>query len=220
MPHEDVEEFMRGRYYVSPSMLYSIARQSSSRSGYEVPLVGDWVTIAVIGERGEISVSKGASGDDDEHSDSEDDSSKKKTVEQSLAELASIPEPPAPGAPPKRNQPFRKKKPAESASSGTRKGPKKYVTLRLVDFGNRAPDLHTGKSTIRGDALLNMILFEAESWTVDHTDDGREQRVYKGGSGGAFEACANLRAGCVVGIMNPRILKPYQVCCVPSESSV
>ena len=41
--------------------------------------------------------------------------------------------------------------------------------------------------------------------------DGSSERLYLGGSGGAFEACATLREGAVIAIMNARILKPFQV---------
>jgi hypothetical protein len=35
--------------------------------------------------------------------------------------------------------------------------------------------------------------------------------VYKGGSRGAFEAMSKLKEGDVVALLNPKVLKPFQV---------
>lgn len=45
---------MTARYYLSPSRLYSMVRLREDKQGYDVPLFGDWVTIAVIAERGPV----------------------------------------------------------------------------------------------------------------------------------------------------------------------
>jgi len=77
---------------------------------------------------------------------------------------------------------------------------KKYVTLKLIDFGG-------GKKTVRGgDAFLNLLLFEADGF-----DFVEREKVYRGGSGGAFERMMDVREGDVVVLLNPRVLKPYQV---------
>ncbi len=45
---------MTARYYLSPSRLYSMVHLRADKQGYDVPLFGDWVTIAVIAERGPV----------------------------------------------------------------------------------------------------------------------------------------------------------------------
>ncbi|KAG8900694.1 hypothetical protein FRB99_005810 [Tulasnella sp. 403] len=175
MPHSDVQEFIRGRYYVSPSILYSIIRPEVHRQGYDVPVEGDWVTIAVVAERGRILVSQRTmfGADDRLDSDADDGNSLK----------------------------FKR------GASGT--SPKKYVTMKLVDFGHKS-----ASGTYSGDALLSLLLFEADSVSPPQRDaDGKPlgTPLYKGGSGGAFEELLpKLREGTVLAILNARVLRPYQ----------
>jgi minichromosome maintenance protein 10 len=165
--HEDLCEFLRGRFYVSPAKLYSVARPSKHRQEYEVPIEGEWVTIAVVAERGEVKVSyRGASHADDDNDQSE---------------------------------------------TNRRNGPKKYITIRLVDLGGASAD-GKGKA-VRGDAHLNMILFEADLVKASREKSSRGvERSYKGGSGGAFEHSSSFPEGTVIAICTPKVLKPYQVC--------
>lgn len=193
LEHEDVQEFLRGRYYISPSMLYSVARLTQNKQGYDVPVDGDWITIAVIAERGTISVSRGAKA---EESDQESDEGPRLAGETSKPKEKS------------KKKPDAKKK--KSDSNKKKSGGKKYLTLKLVDFGRRSTDPQTGKITIGGDALVSLILFESDSYENLNTNEGASDRVYRGGSGGAFEQSAALRAGAVIAIMNPKILKPFQ----------
>ncbi|KAH9061907.1 hypothetical protein EDB87DRAFT_1682576 [Lactarius vividus] len=64
LPYEDLQAYMTGRYYISPSKLYSIVRAHPGAGAgargqvYDVPVVGDWVTIAVVAERSPIRVSR------------------------------------------------------------------------------------------------------------------------------------------------------------------
>jgi len=89
-----------------------------------------------------------------------------------------------------------------------------------VDFGARSGGSETGeKSVIRGDAFLSLLLFESErfEWLEPDGDEPRAKskkkvKVYKGGSKGAFEAMHKIRQGDVVALLNPRVLKPFQVC--------
>ncbi|KAF8331839.1 uncharacterized protein EI90DRAFT_2919190, partial [Cantharellus anzutake] len=177
-----VQEHLRGRFYISPSMLYSVARLARGGHNYEVPVAGEWVTIGVIAERGQISVSRGY-GSRVQHSTAE---------AQGQSQLDDLCES------------------SQGASEVVHKSAKKYLTLRLVDFGRRGQDPTTGKSVIKGDALLNMILFESDTVSSLKDAGGSEQRVYKGGSGGVFEASSTLREGAVIVVTNPRILKPFQ----------
>ncbi|KAF9450739.1 hypothetical protein P691DRAFT_664712 [Macrolepiota fuliginosa MF-IS2] len=58
LSHEDFREYMSFRYYLSPSRLYSIIRLRPDKQGYDVPLFGDWVTVAVIAERGPVKLTR------------------------------------------------------------------------------------------------------------------------------------------------------------------
>ncbi len=74
---------------------------------------------------------------------------------------------------------------------------KKFVNIRLIDFGARASGSASGgKAVIRGDAALSLLLFEADSIEYVDMDDGRKpQKIYRGGSRGAFENLTNIREG-------------------------
>lgn len=162
LAHAEVEEHLRGRYFVSVSMLYSVVRPLAGNAGYEVPVEGDWMTMGVIVKRGEIGWTNSVSGE---------------------------------------GEVVKKGKGKEKEEQGPRR--KKYMSIKLVDFGTRKE----GKE-VRGDALLTMLLFEA-----DRVTDGG--KTYRGGSGGAFEACMKLHEGAVIAILNPKIMKPYKVSGVP-----
>ncbi|KAG9098920.1 hypothetical protein FRC07_010574, partial [Ceratobasidium sp. 392] len=186
---DDFQEFMYGRVYLSPSRLYSVVRLSPDRAAYDVPVEGDWVTIAVVAERGQVQISKRGGkrkGDQD----------KAKGKQGGTDGDAG--------------------KPADDDDEDDRPTPKdkKYMRLLLVDFGHRASEGKPApKEQYKGDALLNMLLFEADSVKTIDGEDGRgkgKNVVYKGGSGGAFEKCSKLREGAVLAILNPRILKPFQ----------
>ncbi|KDQ20112.1 hypothetical protein BOTBODRAFT_51459 [Botryobasidium botryosum FD-172 SS1] len=192
LPHDEFQEYLRGRYYLSPSLLYSVIRPLQNKQGYDVPVAGDWVTIAVVAERGKIQLTKGGVKKNGEHADIEDE-----------ADEANA-----------------KAKPQETRDGSKKKldkkpyGGKKFVNVRLVDFGHRSSS-HFGsasktKSTVGGDALLSMLLFEADSYSALCSNEGLDDRIYKGGSGGAFEKCSKFPEGTVIAILNPKILKPFQ----------
>lgn len=92
---------------------------------------------------------------------------------------------------------------------------KKYVNLKLIDFGSRSRSSSSatgGKAIIRGDAFLSLLLFESDSFDLVSGDgDSQVRKIYKGGSRGAFESMSKLKEGDVIAFLNPRILKPYQV---------
>lgn len=89
---------------------------------------------------------------------------------------------------------------------------KKYFSFKLIDMGVGVTE--TGSA--RGDAIINLMLFEAD-------EDGRTgehvrpevkpamERRYIGGSGGAFEKLWKEREGTVVAILNPQLMKPLSV---------
>ena len=182
---------MTGRYYISPSKLYSIVRAhpgvgtGARGQAYDVPVVGDWVTIAVVAERSPIRVSRAPVA-----------------LAPGEARDADDPDPiPSPSVPP-----FHR-----SSKSGNKDPPpragRKYVNLMLIDFG-----VSGKKGTSRGDAVLSLLLFESDSCdTVSRGDGLLPEKVYRGGGRGAFEAMTKLREGTVIALLNPRVLKPIQV---------
>ncbi|KAF8439801.1 hypothetical protein L210DRAFT_3540371 [Boletus edulis BED1] len=192
LPHEDLQEYLRGRYYLSPSRLYSCIQLLPNKSGYDVPVEGDWVTIAVVAERGVIKHTRApvdiTPGDDGRASDDETGASKSGYKS---------------GA---------RNKPDKNGPKGqTKPHCRKYVSMKLVDFGARSrSSASAGKSTIRGDAFLTLLLFESDGFDKVTGEDGSVKKLYQGGSKGAFEAMSKLKEGDVVALLNPKVLKPLQ----------
>lgn len=184
LSHVALQEYLRGRYYLSPSRLYSCVRLSANKSSYDVPVEGDWVTIAVVAERGQVRSCRAAvgitPGDDD-------------------------------GAP----DDAAKSKPNTCATQSwpPKAGGKKYVNMKLIDFGaaRLRPSATAGKAGPSGDTFLSLLLFESDGFDELTEEDGRTRKIYHGGSKGAFEAMSKLKEGDVIALLNPRVLKPYKV---------
>ncbi|KAG2005697.1 hypothetical protein CC2G_002081 [Coprinopsis cinerea AmutBmut pab1-1] len=181
LSHADFSEHLEGRYYISPSRLYSSIRLLPDKQGYDIPVPGDWVTIAVVAERSPVRYTKApvTLGPDE---DAIDPKSKWKAAKK------------------------------EAAAEGPKKPHgKQFVNMKLIDFGARTKSSATGgKAVVRGDAFLSLLLFQADSVeTIEHVD-GTKEKMYRGGSKGAFEMLDKLRPGDVVALLNPKILKPYQ----------
>lgn len=154
-----------------------------------MPVDSDWVTIAVVAERGPIKHTRApvdiTQGDDGRASDNES------------------------GSKPSHHSGSRKK----SEKNGPVKlHGKKYVSMKLIDFGARSrTSASGGKATIRGDAFLTLLLFESDGSDKVTAEHGSVKKIYKGGSKGAFEAMSKLKEGDVVMLLNPKVLKPLQV---------
>lgn len=180
--HEDLQEYLRGRFFISPSRLYSIIRLLPNKQGFDVPVAGDWVTIAVVAERGPIRLTSGNGPSNNKEGDDDD----------------------------KPSGPYAKKRKTGDEQPKKRTG-KKYMNLKLVDFGHRSRASSNVKATIKGDALLSLLLFESDSFDRIQDSNGKVTKLYKGGSRGAFEELAKLKEGAVVALLNPKVLKPFQV---------
>ena len=150
---------------------------------------GEWVTIAVVAERGPINHTRAPVGLEREEEDVVGHNGK-----------------PFPG---KSNA----RKGTASSSAPPKPLGKKYVNLKLIDFGCRSESgVNGGKSVIRGDAFLSLLLFESDGFdTLDTDNGGLPKKIYKGGSKGAFEHMSKLREGAVIALLTPKILKPFQV---------
>ncbi|GLB44212.1 putative primase zinc finger [Lyophyllum shimeji] len=181
--HEDLQEHLTGRFYLSPSQLYSCIRLLPDKLGYDIPVPGDWITIAVVAERGPLKFSKApvAMG-----REAGDDAEKKEGW----------------------------KGKAKAQEDASKPSGKKYVNIKLIDFGARSRSSSSatgGKAVIRGDAFLSLLLFESDGFDlVTEEGQSKPRKVYKGGSRGAFESMAKLKEGDVIALLNPRVLKPYQ----------
>ncbi|KAL6299390.1 hypothetical protein BKA93DRAFT_829955 [Sparassis latifolia] len=198
IPYEDFQDYLRGRYYLSPSKLYSVIRLLPSKQGYDVPVEGDWLTIAVVAERGKLKYSQapvGTGRDDKVQGEEDEELDLPLTLDGT-------------GKPPQRQKGPPRKKPKEEPKPHG----KKYVNLKLIDFGcrSRGSSDNGGQSMIRGDAFLSLLLFEADGFDLVTKENGKKEKIYKGGSRGAFEKLSMLREGAVVALLNPRILKPFQ----------
>lgn len=183
LSHEDVQDLIRGRFFMRPPKIYSVARLSRDGATYDIPVEGDWVTIAVVAERGDIRVSgtrnvKSDDEDDDDESDGEG-----------------------------RPQRPKGKKQGKGRDDKKRK-PRKYINLKLVALPPRNKTL--GSNTVSGDAHLQLLLFESDSIVSGTDDEGNETKSYRGGSGGAYEKWCNLGVGSVIALLNPRVLRPLK----------
>ncbi|KAI0073172.1 hypothetical protein K474DRAFT_1603813 [Panus rudis PR-1116 ss-1] len=204
IPHDELQDYLRGRYYLSPSKLYSVIRLLPNKQGYDVPVEGDWVTIAVVAERGPMRYTRAPVGV------GKDDGEDPEEKEDTLDDL------PLDGASSSNTRPNDLRKWKGKGKSKDQEPPKpsgkKYINLKLIDFGCRSKSTSaTGRqSVIRGDAFLSLLLFEADRVDTYETPEGKKETIYKGGSRGAFEKMSKLKEGAVVALLNPKILKPFQ----------
>ena len=193
--HNDVQTLMTSRYYLSPSKLYSVIRLTRDRQQYEVPLDSDWVTIAIVCGKSEIRNINGgnaitppspavkADSDGEDEDDDLDPRPARKKGKQRVK--------------------------TEDDITDRKTKTRKFVTLRLCSLPTRA--LRKGNG-VSGDTLLTLLLFEADSESIAKKAD-TITRHYRGGSGGAYEKWWKLDVGSVIGIVAPKVLKPWGVSC-------
>ncbi|TFK72388.1 hypothetical protein BDN72DRAFT_957386 [Pluteus cervinus] len=197
MPHEDFHEYLDGRFFVSPSRLYACIRPSSDKQGFDVPVDGDWVTIAVVAEKGPIKLSKAPvslAPDEGGHRPAWQNKNK----------------PSGAGG--------------DDGDDVSKPRGKKYTNIKLVDFGTRSRSASSatgGKAVIRGDAMLSLLLFESDRYEdiIVDAEGGRGKKekktIYRGGSKGAFENMHRFSEGDVIALLNPKVLKPFQRTAAP-----
>jgi minichromosome maintenance protein 10 len=217
LSHSEVQDRLYGRYFLTPSLLYSVVRLSRDGATYDVPVESDWVTMAVVAERGEVKVSgtRDTGGEDDED---DDDVEVGEQDESAVAGSSSGNVGPGkPAATEKKRQPWDKRpdKQKDNQAKANRRGPRKYINLKLCSLPSRSSSSSSSSSTTGGDALLQLLLFQADhairKEVVNEDGEKVDHTVYKGGSGGAYEKWCNLNVGSVIAILNPRVLRPLRV---------
>lgn len=154
LSHADLQEHLYGRHIVRINELYSIIRKldsGKSKGGteWDVPLVGDWVLFAVIGEKGEFKLTnpqvdskppiqptkgKGKEKEKDEADDEGDDLDASLRRDEESQQACTQAE-------------FR-------TAHRTRKR-KHYVNMKLVDLSSKT----VSRS---GSGIIQMLLFEAQ----------------------------------------------------------
>lgn len=184
---------MTSRYYLSPSRLYSVIRLSRDRQHYDVPLDSDWVTIAIVCGKSEIRNINGGPATGQASTSTKQESDDGDEDEDN-------------GPSPARKKGKSRVKSEDGVVDGKRKT-RKFLNLRLCSLPNKASRKGNGVS---GDALLTLLLFEAETESRSKTGDDTT-RHYRGGSGGAYEKWWKLDVGSVIGIVAPKVLKPWSV---------
>lgn len=191
LPYKTLQSHFEGRYFLNFSKLYSVVREVPGSRGTKYDVPTD-------GEWITIGI----------------------VAERTDIKFTNVSE-----------QPSYKNNNTSQAASSSKKGsksknikdeetpgnrPKKYMSMKLVDLGT-----NSDKKGIRGDQMLTMLLFEADEAISSENDGVETSKTYKGGSGGAFEACMKIHEGAVIAILQPKILKPYQVrVCVQRISSL
>lgn len=189
LPHDQVQDHLYGRYFLKPPQLYSLARLSRDGATYDIPVDGDFVTIAVVAERGDIRVSgsREAASDDDDEEEEDDEGD---------------------GPPKAKTKAFGKGKGKGKHENKKKRPPRKYINLKLVALPPRNKSL--GAASVGGDAYLQLLLFESDAIVRKDDGQGGVVREYRGGSGGAYEKWCNLAVGSVVALLNPRVLRPLK----------
>ncbi|KXN85238.1 DNA replication licensing factor mcm10 [Leucoagaricus sp. SymC.cos] len=180
LSHEDLQQYMDCRYYISPSQLYSIVRLQPDKQGYDVPLFGDWVTIAVVAERGPVRLTRPpVTLDPDEQQE------KKPWLKD------------------------KDKSNAEEIKKPTGKKYVNFKLIdfgaRSKSSGNGGQSVIRGDAF-----LTLLLFEADGYDLIQTDSDRKPRKLYKGGSRGAFESMAKVKEGDVIAFLNPRILKPFQ----------
>lgn len=171
--------------------------------------MGEWVTIGVLVEKSPIRMSQSPSDlieeEDDEESDEEEEAANSDSSQQ---------------------QTQNKKRKRGGKGKQTNSRPRKFISFKFIDLGHGSYSStsnsitsnvsSSGRNSLRGDSVLNLIMFEASRSSRGTSDNlgnrgGISETVYTGGSGGAFEKWAKETEGAVVAIVNPRILPLQKV---------
>ncbi|CAK9780391.1 hypothetical protein CC85DRAFT_10243 [Cutaneotrichosporon oleaginosum] len=143
MPHAEVQDLLRRRYYLDPLRVYSLARLNRDGATYNVPVNKEWATIAVVAERSDVRASGGKAGDAGDDVDFEEQEEIRR---------------------PSKTASKGKGKAKAKAQVYEKRAPRKYISITLVSLPSRS---RSGKA--EGDARFQLLLFEAD---VTHRKGG------------------------------------------------
>ena len=211
-----------GRYHLTPSQIYSLARiDSRKRIDLDPDVIdSDFVVIGVLAWKDEVRfLNSGAMGGkkpppaqdkakgpgEGEGGASEDDDVD--SLDEAEHELG---RPMGKGKGRARQQKKDKGDGGDDSRDTLFRQPNKrqrrqrYLRFELVD-------LSSTQASSAADGRLSVMLVQADSEDKAVDDDGNEVSVYKGQSGGAFEKFWKETAGAVVAIVNPTFLPHNKV---------
>ncbi|PLW43697.1 hypothetical protein PCASD_08295 [Puccinia coronata f. sp. avenae] len=211
LSHQLLQDYLSDRHIVRINELYAIIRKAEvSRfqggTEWKVPLVGDWVLFGVIGQKSDFkttspyiasqynrmmnnkhqeentnqpqaSTSNPKNAEEGEEEDVKDDLNEELQRD---------------------DQSKKKGKTTETVAEEVKPKQKKFVTFKLIDMSSN-------KISSSGSGVINMILFEADC-EVSNGEEGT-QKIYRGGSGGAYEKFWKEQPGSLIAILNPKVLK-------------
>ncbi|GAA6014450.1 hypothetical protein JCM10207_001611 [Rhodosporidiobolus poonsookiae] len=198
LPHSTVDNLLDGRYHLTPSQIYSLARiDTRQRIDLDPDAVdADWVVIGVLAHKGETRFLQSnpyggkpppKDGGDEDEEDDDDEAD----------------EPSSKGRSSKKGKPLASSSTRDDlyAAPSRRKRAQKYIRFELVDFSS-------SRASASGDGKLSVMLVEADTVDKSVDDEGNETSSYKGQGGGAYERFWKESPGAVVAIMNP-LFMPY-----------
>ncbi|BGP43231.1 hypothetical protein JCM10449v2_007259 [Rhodotorula kratochvilovae] len=200
LPHAQVDMLLSGRYHLTPSQVYALARiDSRKRIDLDPEVVdSDFVVIGVLAWKDEVRfLNAGAMGKkppgakEGEGSSDEDDEDEDEGAPLAKGRRGKA----------KKGETDGNERDALFHAPSKRQRRQRYQRFELVDLSSTS-------ASGAADGRLSVMLVQADSEDKAIDDDGNEVSVYKGQSGGAFEKYWKETAGAVVAIVNPQFL-PY-----------
>ncbi|GAA5827846.1 hypothetical protein JCM11251_007698 [Rhodosporidiobolus azoricus] len=196
LPHSTVDSLLTGRYHLTPSQIYSLARvDSRQRIDIDPEIVdSDWVVIGVLAQKGELkhlySNPYGGKMPKDEGGGGAKDGDEKDGKDIDVE---------AQGKKGKKSSKGGAGRDDLYSYPSAKKRQQRFIRFDLVDFSS-------SRASQSGHGRLSVFLVQAETEDKAIDEDGNEVSVYKGGSGGAYEKFWKESPGAVVAIMNPQFL--------------
>ncbi|GAA5891510.1 hypothetical protein JCM8208_007307 [Rhodotorula glutinis] len=214
LPHAELDMLLDGRYHLTPSQVYSLARiDSRKRIDLDPDVIdSDFVVIGVLAWKDEVRFlnsgamggkkpppqqdkgkGKGGASEDDDDDDSldEDEHELGRSMGKGKGRARQLKKKDKDGDDDSRDTLFRQ--------PNKRQRRQRYLRFELVD-------LSSTQASSAADGRLSVMLVQADSEDKAVDDEGNEVSVYKGQSGGAFEKFWKETAGAVVAIVNPTFL--------------
>ncbi|CAO1632217.1 unnamed protein product [Sympodiomycopsis kandeliae] len=211
LPFADFQEIMYGRYFISPSLLYSIKQGTRTGKGtdgdFRIPVDGDWILITTIVQSGRSWATKEKQFNPDTSSD---DDSEEEVVQDQYGRSMTMPKE-------KKSSHSSKKHKKDDNSDRTelreRLGPDGEILLdeqdtlkTLEGASGQYYDMADLSERDDGDGIKGHHQVTL-SLVSSHWDKSRSKWV--GGSRGAYEKLrSKIYAGAVVAFINPRVVVP------------